>query len=357
VALFYGERSGGIRTYLDAKAAHARTSGRFEHHLLIPGRHERHDADGAAWRHELPSLRVAAANGYRWPLGSGPLKATLRLVRPDVVLLHDPCWRPVEVTETARSLGAAVVMVHHGSAALDAGAWPGPRRLYEAAFRSWLRRAYAPADAVMAACDPLVDTGRPAALPLRFGLDPAFRPPPGAERGDHILYVGRLAREKGVLELLEAAALAEDPWPVQLIGAGTAEDAVAARVRRLGLAQRVSVRPFVADRAELAQLYAGARCVVMPGAVETFGLVAFEAAACGAARSPAPPHPPPPCSGASPTRSPPASRRGCWPRSSGRARASPTAPRRSASPPPTAGRPRWPRSSRTSSGWSGGASA
>jgi alpha-1,6-mannosyltransferase len=283
VALFYGERSGGIRTYLDAKAAHARATGGFEHHLLVPGRHERHVADGATWRHELPSLRVAAANGYRWPLGTGPLKATLRLVRPEVVLLHDPFWRPVEITETARALGAAVVMVHHGSAALDAGAWPGPRRLYEAAFRSWLRRAYAPADAIMAACDPLADTGRPAALELRFGLDPAFRPQPGVERADHVLYVGRLAREKGVLELLDAAALAEDPWPVHLVGAGTAEDAIAARVRQLGLAQRVSVRPFVTDRAELARLYAGARCVVMPGAVETFGLVAFEAAACGAA--------------------------------------------------------------------------
>jgi alpha-1,6-mannosyltransferase len=284
VALFYGERSGCIRTYLDAKAAYARESGTFEHHLVVPGRHERHAVDGgAAWRHELPSLRVAAANGYRVPLGAGALKATLRLVRPDVVLLHDPFWRPHEVTQTARALGATVVMVHHGSAALDAGAWPGPALLYERAFRSWLRRAYAPVDAVMAACDPIADTGRPAALELRFGLERAFRPRHGVERGDHVLYVGRPAREKGVLELLEAAALAEDPWPLVLAGAGTAQDAVAARIRRLGLQQRVSVRPYIAGRVELARRYAGARCVVMPGTVETFGLVAFEAAACGAA--------------------------------------------------------------------------
>ena len=42
------------------------------------------------------------------PLGAGALKATLRLVQPDVVLLHDPFWRPHELTRTARSLGAAV---------------------------------------------------------------------------------------------------------------------------------------------------------------------------------------------------------------------------------------------------------
>ena len=38
-----------------------------------------------------------------------------------------------------------------------------------------------------------------------------------------------------------------------------------------------------ADRDALASAYRGARCVVMPGELETFGLVAFEAAAAGAA--------------------------------------------------------------------------
>ena len=33
MTLFYGERSGGIRTYLEAKAEFARRTGRFEHHL------------------------------------------------------------------------------------------------------------------------------------------------------------------------------------------------------------------------------------------------------------------------------------------------------------------------------------
>ena len=37
------------------------------------------------------------------------------------------------------------------------------------------------------------------------------------------------------------------------------------------------------DREGLAPAYAAARCVVMPGELETFGLVAFEAAASGAA--------------------------------------------------------------------------
>jgi glycosyltransferase involved in cell wall biosynthesis len=48
------------------------------------------------------------------------------------------------------------------------------------------------------------------------------------------------------------------------------------------MARRVSFHPFVSDRAHLARAYAGARCVVMPGEHETFGLVALEAAASGA---------------------------------------------------------------------------
>jgi len=278
VALFYGERSGGIRTYLDEKAAWAARTDRIEHHLVVPGPEERH----AGGRHELRSLRVAASNGYRWPLGAGALQATLARIRPDVVMLHDPFWRPLGVTGAAHTLGAAVVMVHHGSVELDAGAFPGPKPLYRAGFRRWMHRAYAPADAVMSATDSRADTGRHASLPLRFGLHPAFRPRPGAARGDHVLYVGRLAREKGLFELLEAAARSRDPWPLHLVGTGTARDAVAARARRLGVEHRVSHRPYVSDRETLARLYAEARCVLMPGALETFGLVAFEAAAAGA---------------------------------------------------------------------------
>ena len=281
VAMFYGERSGGIRTYLDEKVRWAQRERLCEHHLIVPGAYENHHAEAGSVRHELRALRVAAANGYRIPAGSGSLQATLRLIRPDVVLFHDPFWRPLHVGQLVREAGGKVVMVHHGSAALDAGAFPGPQPLYTSAFRAWLRRTYAPADAVMSACDPSGDAGRGADLELRFGLHPAFRPREVA-RGDHVLYVGRLAREKGIFTLLDAAARSKDPWPLELLGAGPAVDAVKAHVRRLGLSARVSFRPYESDRRVLAETYAAARCVVMPGADETFGLVAFEAAASGA---------------------------------------------------------------------------
>jgi alpha-1,6-mannosyltransferase len=149
-------------------------------------------------------------------------------------------------------------------------------------FRTWLRHAYAPVDAIASVVDPEPDCGRPASFPLRLGVHEAFRPHADVRRGDDVLYVGRLSREKGVFRLLEAAAASKDRWPLVFVGSGPAEDALRRRTRALGLGPRVAFRPYVHDRARLARTYAAARCVVMPGEHETFGLVALEAAASGA---------------------------------------------------------------------------
>jgi glycosyltransferase involved in cell wall biosynthesis len=279
VALFYGERSGGIRTYLDAKRAYAEQSGAFEQHLVVPGRRERH----AGTRHELRALSVASSNGYRLPLRTAPLERTLRAIEPDVIVVHDPFWALVAAARVGEELDVPVVAAHHGSSHLDAAGLPGPTGLYRRMFQAWFRVAYERVDAVMSAVDTAPDSGRAASIPLRFGLDPAFRPGPVAERGDEVLYAGRFGREKGVVELLEAAAMSEEPWPLRLVGSGPAQTLLEHRAQRLGIGERVRFEPFVADRTELARRYASARCVVMPGAFETFGLVALEAAASGAA--------------------------------------------------------------------------
>ena len=126
-----------------------------------------------------------------------------------------------------------------------------------------------------------MDGDRACTLPLRLGLDPAFHPELGVERGDDVLYVGRLAREKGLRELLDAAAAARPRWPLVLLGTGPAGDALRERARQVGLGDRIRFAPYLEDRDSLACAYASARCVVLPGAYETFGLVALEAAACG----------------------------------------------------------------------------
>jgi alpha-1,6-mannosyltransferase len=274
IAMFYGERSGGIRTYLDEKARFSATSDLFEHHVMVPGRRGLHDGG----LHQVRSLRLVASNGYRIPLGVAAVKETLRRLRPDVVLLHDPFWLPYGIVQGTHRLGGRVIAVHHASPALNAAAMPGPDRLYLPLLRHLYRRAYRRVDAVMSAVDSAADSGREATIPLRFGLDGAFRPAP-ATRSGHLLYVGRLSREKRVEDLLDAAERLDPPRPVLIVGEGPARAALAARARGT---ERVRFLPFVRDRDELARLYREAACVVHPGPHETFGLVVFEAAASGA---------------------------------------------------------------------------
>jgi alpha-1,6-mannosyltransferase len=277
VALFYAERSGGIRTYLNEKARFAARSRAFDHHLVIPGKRERH----AGGRHELRSLQLAASNGYRIPLGSRAVKETLRVIKPDAVVLHDPFWRPLSVTREGHRLGAVVVAMHHASPALHAAGIPGPDAFYLPTLRRIYQHAYERVDAVISTVDPEPDSGRTASIGLRFGVHPAFRPGPAAE-GDHLLYVGRVSLEKRITDILEAMALAGWGRPLHVVGDGPARSVVEARARRLGIAHLVEPRPFVADRRALARVYREAACVVAPGPHETFGLAVLEAAASGA---------------------------------------------------------------------------
>ncbi len=226
VALFYGEHGGGIRTYLEAKSAFAKRTAPLSITLLVPGRTTATFADH---RHEQRSLVLAASNGYRLPLGSAGLQATLRSLSADVVMLHDPFWTPRLVSRAAHEAGSLVIAVHHSSAALHAAGLLGPRGVYTKALRRWYRHAYCDVDAVMSVVDTDIDSRRSSTLRLRLGVDPAFRPLDGQARGDHVLYVGRLAREKGLRELLEAAAAARDPWPLVILGTGPAGDTLRER--------------------------------------------------------------------------------------------------------------------------------
>jgi alpha-1,6-mannosyltransferase len=277
VAIWYGERGGGITTYLDAKMRFANSTDTFEHHLVVPG--ERDERRG---NHHRVRARMTTANGYRIPLRTSSLSHALRDAEPDVVLVHDRFWSLVAAGPVAADLRSPVVAVHHASAALEAAALPGPGGAYGKLFRHWERRAYERVDAVMSAT-PEAETGDCPVLPLRFGLDPAFRPQPGVVRGEHVLYAGRLAREKGIEVLLAAAARSVERWPIQIAGTGVARSWVEGLVRKYGLQRRVTFLDYIGDRKRLARAFAGASCVVVPGAYETFGLVIVEAAASGAA--------------------------------------------------------------------------
>ena len=279
VATFYGEKAGGIRTYLDAKQAWARHEPAIDHTLVIPGLPERSTAE----RVEVASVRAVATNGYRVPLGWSELRRVLVEREPDVVIAHDPFWAGRGLPKLLAGTGIKTVAVHHGAVGHDARSIPGSFRFWARFLCAEFNRVYRDFDAIMAAIDTVPEFGLRSTIPLRFGLDPAFSPEPGApaERGEEVLYAGRMAAAKCVDDLLRATALSEDPWPLRLIGVGPAKGRLERLAADLGITERVTFEDFVDNRAELARRYRAAACVVLPGRWETFGLAAYEAAASG----------------------------------------------------------------------------
>jgi glycosyltransferase involved in cell wall biosynthesis len=120
--------------------------------------------------------------------------------------------------------------------------------------------------------------------PETYAVNGAPRPPSPCGEG-YVLYVGNLLPHKNLLNLLDALAILRRRHSgTRLIirgeGQPTYARLVRERVETLGLADVVSFQGYAGKRA-LADLYAGAACLVLPSLREGFGLPVLEAMACG----------------------------------------------------------------------------
>jgi len=105
------------------------------------------------------------------------------------------------------------------------------------------------------------------------GVDPVYGPGDGSAPRDYLLFVGAVQERKDPLAAADAAAAVGLP----LVVAGPAKDErLAAELARRGADLRGYVEP-----SELADLYRGAACLLLPSRFEGFGLPVLEAMACG----------------------------------------------------------------------------
>ncbi len=98
-----------------------------------------------------------------------------------------------------------------------------------------------------------------------------------------LLYVGRIAREKNMSTLLEAAALAfrsNQKLRLWIVGDGPYREQCAEQARRLGIGDRVRFVGFV-PREEVDQYYVASDLFIFSSLTETQGLVVNEAMAYG----------------------------------------------------------------------------
>lgn len=299
---FYSEStSGGVRTYLHAKAAYLERMG-VRHAIVVPGERTEVTEIGATRVYRVKGPTVALSRAYRVMLSSQELRRVLREERPDVIEVGSPFIVPHLVRRAGGDRCATVGFYHADLVRTFAEPYV-PNRLAaplrvvaRMAARRFVRRVYSGFDATVAASPFVADDLR--ALGLRnvrtvgLGVDlDTFRPLDGLSVIDRTrlgiapevplgIYTGRFCAEKR----LDVILAGQERIPIDkrphllLVGGGPH----AGRLRQMAAERpRLTIAEYVHDRPALSRLLASADFYVAPGPGETFGLSIAEAMACG----------------------------------------------------------------------------
>ena len=290
LANFVTTHSGGLRTALRNLGEGYQAAGH-EAVLIVPGR-ERSDRMTSQGRViTLPSAPLPRTGGYRVMAGRRELTKLLDDLEPDRIEVSDRAtlrW----TGQWARQRGVGSMMVSHESLAGLLGVWGMPKR-DALADRLNLRTAETFDEIVCTTAFAAAEfrrLGVPNLVEVPLGVDLEEFHPRRADaavracyaRPDELLVVfcSRLsAAKRPELAVDTVAALRAGKVPAVLVmaGDGTRRAALAYRAARLP----VRFAGHIADRSAVAALLASADVVVAPGPVETFGLAALEALACG----------------------------------------------------------------------------
>jgi alpha-1,6-mannosyltransferase len=290
LANFVTTHAGGLRTALRNLGEGYQRSGH-EAVLIVPGR-QRSDRMTAQGRViTLPSAPLPRTGGYRVMAGRGELTRLLDSLEPDRLEVSDRAtlrW----TGGWARHRGVRSMMVSHESLAGLLGLWGMPKR--DALADKLNLRTAENFDTIVCttafAAAEFRRLGVPNLVEVPLGVDlDEFHPRKADEavraryaRAGELLIVfcSRLSAVKRPELAVDAlAVLRNDKVPAVLAvaGDGTRRTALAYRSARLP----VRFTGHIAERSDVAALLAVADVVLAPGPVETFGLAALEALACG----------------------------------------------------------------------------
>ena len=297
----YAPTSGGVRTLVHAQRDWCVRHG-IEHVLIVPGERDGVDRDGLLTTHTVASPRMPGSPVYRLLLRSDKVLRILQGEMPDVVEVHCAYNLPWTALLHRRRHGGLVTAFFNTDVATAYVEAPLARRAGRAVGRTaralterYLRSLYNRCDVVVgispAMHQRLGAIGVRGAVHIPLGVDldtfsperrdPALRTELGVAADELLLvYAGRLDREKRPDIVLEAFARLPADFGAVLVlaGDGPLRASLEQRAAEVG---RAHVLPFIADRGELARLYASADVYVSAHGHETFGLSVVEAQACG----------------------------------------------------------------------------
>ena len=302
VTKWFGETSGGVRTYLNEKSAYVRRNTALRHVLAIPGATDEIIDDDGVRTYRLRGPRIPTQPQYRFLLATRSLRRIVVHERPDVIEVGSQVFVPWVARLANHGRRTPLVSFYHGNIERNASAslrlHGAPADVVQAMARCYLRVVDGLFSARLAASESMASDLHAAGVGnvtrVRLGVDSetfntSRRQQREATRLRHgiptdarvVIYCGRMATEKDIPWLVRAwpAAWARTGAWLVLVGDGPLKESLAKESRAEG--RRIVWLPFEPDRGRLANLLACADVAVTPGPIETFGLSALEAMACG----------------------------------------------------------------------------
>lgn len=287
---WFGDTSGGIRTYLLQKAQYVAAHPGWRHSLVVPGHTDAIADDGGTRTYRLRGPRIPGQAPYRLLLSARKLARIVAHERPSIIEVGSPfiaAWLARRIAHHAR---VPIVSYYHANV---------PRlvrsTLLQDGARRYLRTLHSSFALTIASSEyamrELHDMGITAVVRVPLGVDTGlFHPQRRARTADtrarHGLpatrlaaFMGRFAAEKELFAVLDAWPQVERATGTQLVFIGAGPQGSALRAHRYGA--RVHFLPFQSDRTDVANLLAAVELYVAPGRIETFGLSSLEALASG----------------------------------------------------------------------------
>ena len=298
-SFFSATASGGVRTYLAAKARALSRPG-IRHTIVVPGESTRADEWEGGTLYSIRSPEFPFAPAYRQLIDWRAVRDVFDAVNPSVIEIGSPFADPILVRMALDRRRVPVVGFYHADLVrtfaepfVDHAVLSPLRVILRTAARRMVRSIYNRFDATVCASSCVARELRSLGVehvhevPLGVDLD-TFRPlestdghPLRSGNGAPVaIFVGRFCPEKRLDVLLDGHAMVprEERPHLFLVGDGNIRNSIAGRARDGG---GVTLLPYVSDREELVRMYNAADYYVAPGPGETFGLSIGEALACG----------------------------------------------------------------------------
>lgn len=302
VCAFYSPRGGGVRTYVEQKLALAESSGH-DITILAPGdEHATVDAGPHARIVTLPAPRFPLDRKYWYFQDEAALHAALDALEPDLVEASSP-WRSALMVANWRPEVSKALIMHADPLSAYAYRWLGsllPRETIDRRmdwFWQHLRKLGRLFDAVVCASEDFAGRlsagGMANIVTIPMGVEPGLFTPRRRDpalrarlldqcgldaRATLLVAAGRLAPEKRIPMLIEAATAAGQQRPIGLVifGEGREQGAV---MRAIGGNPHIRLFQPERDRAKFAAILASCDALLHGCEAETFCMLAGEAQA------------------------------------------------------------------------------